>query len=254
MTEEAVNEEQVSEEEQVSKEESKEEVKEESEEEAKTELTEERVQQLIAEATSKGVTEAKEAGRRELQGEQDRNRNVEKRARLAESRVKSYESSVSGLDEETQKDIELARYREQDKYDQSTAQDDEKSQQDADFWGRVNQQVLANLESLGIPRDDKRLDWGEGSRDLPEARGRLDASVAKIITEEKKVAETKQADDFKNLESKLRKDLGLDSVDTTAGGGSVSDSDADFKKGIGDGSLPLNKVNMARVRKLGLAK
>ncbi len=62
-------------------------------------------------------------------------------------------------------------------------------------------------------------------------------------------------DDFDGLESKLRKDLGLDSVDTTAGSGGGSDSDADFKKGVGDGSIPIkgNKVNYERAKKLGLA-
>ncbi|KKN64757.1 hypothetical protein LCGC14_0488890 [marine sediment metagenome] len=222
--------------------------------EPKPELTEERVQQLIAEATATAVAKAEDAGRRNLQSEQDRNKNAEKRARLAESKVTGYEVGLSGLDEETRNAIELAKYREQDKYSQSTAQDEVQRQQDADFWGRVNSQVLTNLDNLGIARDDKRIDWGEGSKDLPEARNRLDASVAKILNENKKVTEDKMKDDFKNLESTLRKELNLDTVDTTAGSGGGSDSDADFKKGIGDGSLPLNKVNMARAKKLGLAK
>ena len=250
--------EQVSEEKNVSGEEPKEEPKgdEPKGDEPKSELTEERVQQLIAEETAKAVTEAKEAGRRELQGEQDRNRNVDRRARLAESKVKSYETSFKGLDEETQKDIELERYREQEKFNQSSTQEDAQKQQETDFWGRVNSQVLANLDNLGIPKDDKRLDWGEGSRDLPEARARLDASVAKILGENKKSSEDslmqKAEQRFKDLEAAWRKENNLDSVDTTAGGGGESDSDADFKKGIGDGSLPLSKVNMARLKKLGI--
>ncbi len=221
--------------------------------EPKTELTEERVQQLIAEVTATAVAEARDAGRRELQGEQDRNKNAEKRARLAEGKVSAYETSFQGLDEETRKDIELARLREQDKFTQSNAQEEAQRQQETAFYQRMNESVLTHLDNLGIPRDDKRLDWGTGSQDYIEARARLDASVVKIMSENKKVAEEKQGEDFKNLESKLRKDLGLDSVDTTAGGGGGSDSDADFKKGIGDGSLPLNKVNMARAKKLGIA-
>ncbi|KKN72899.1 hypothetical protein LCGC14_0406030 [marine sediment metagenome] len=216
-----------------------------------------RIQQMVAQATDEATKQAVEAGRRQLQSEQDRNINTEKRARFAESKANAYETSFKGLDEETQKDIELARYREQDKYFQSTAQEDAQKQQDADFWGRINTQVLTNLDNLGIPRDDKRLDWGEGSRDLPEARARLDASVAKIISEEKKVAET---DMEKRLTAKIeeqnlrnRKELNLDLVDTTAGGGSGDDSDAEFKRAWGSGELPNTQVNMKRARKLETA-
>ncbi len=221
--------------------------------EPKPELTEERVQQLMAEATTKAVAEAKEAGRRELQSEQDRNINAEKRAKLAEGTVSAYESSLKGLDEETQKDIELERYRAQDKLSQSSTQEEAQRQQEVAFYKRMNEGALVYLDNLGIARDDKRVDWGAGSQDYIEARNRLDASVAKILNENKKETEEKQGKDFKELESKLRKDLGLDSVDTTAGGGG-SNSDAEFKKGIGDGSLLLTKVNMARCKKLGIAK
>jgi len=221
--------------------------------EPKSELTEERVQQLIAEATTKAVTQAKEAGRRELQGEQDRNRNAERRARLAESRVAGYETSFKGLDEETQKEIELARYREQDKYVQSTAQEEEQRQKEAAYFQQMNDSLLEEVRSWGVEPEDKRIDYASDAPDYFTGRKRFTDSLRKIVGENQKKAEERQVEDFKNLESKLRKDLGLDSVDTTAGGGG-SDSDADFKKGIGDGSLPLNKENMERARKLGLSK
>ncbi len=252
MTTEAVNQEPVSTEEPVSGEAPK--AEEPKGEETKPELTEERVQQLIAEATATAVTKAEEAGRRNLQSEQDRNKNAEKRAKLAEGTVKAYESSFNSLDEDTQKDIELGRYREQEKINQSSVQEDARTQQDAQFYQRMNDGVLTNLDNLGIARDDKRIDWGAGSQDYIEARNRLDTSVAKILSTNRKEADEKQGKDFKELETKLRKDLGLDSVDTTTGGGGGSDSDADFKKGIGDGSLPLNKENMKRAKGLGLAR
>ncbi len=220
--------------------------------EPQSELTEERVQQLISEATTKAVGEAKEAGRRELQGSQDRNRNVEKRARLAESRVKGFEASLSGLDEETQKDIELARYREQDKYYQSTAKEETQQQQEATSVQQMNDSLLEEVRSWGIEPDDKRIDYASNASDYFTGRKRFTDSLQKIVREEQKKTDDEQKGKFKNLESTLRKDLGLDSVDTTAGGGSGSDSDADFKKGIGDGSLPLNKPNMERAKKLGI--
>ena len=247
MTEKTVEEEQTSTEETTS-----EKTEEQSKEQPFSTEQEARIQQMLAQTSSEATKQAVEAGRRQLQSEQDRNINAERRARLAESRVDAYETSFKGLDEEAQKDIELARLREQEKYHQTTAQEDVTKQQEATYYQRMNEGVLSSLDALGIPRDDKRIDWGSGSQDYVEARSRLDASVAKIISSDRKVTEDKMNEDFKTLESKLRKDLNLDSVDTTAGGGSGDDSDAEFKKGIGDGSLPLNKENMARAKKMGI--
>lgn len=246
------DEEKVVQEEQVSEETtSKEETTEEIKEQPFSEEQEARMQQLIAQATST----AKEEGKREMQGIKDREvAEANRRTKFAQNETASYRTSFDGLDEDTQKEAELARYREQDKYNQSTAQEEAQRQQDATFWGRVNEQALTNLDGLGIDRADKRLDWGEGSRDLPEARGRLDTSIAKILSENKKVAES---DMEKRLTAKIeennlknRKELNLDSVDTTASSGSGGDSDADFKRDWGSGALPNTKVNMERARKL----
>ena len=209
-----------------------------------------RIQQMLAQATATATEQAKSAGRRELQSEQDRNRNAERRVRFAEGTTKAYEDSFKGLDEETRNSIELARYREMEGVYKNSAQEDSQRQQEAAHYQRMNEGVLVYLDNLGILRDDKRIDWGAGSQDYVEARNRLDASVAKIVTENKKVTEDKMKDDFKVMEAKIRKDLNLDSVDTTTGGGSGGDTDADFKRDWGSGTLPATKENMERARKL----
>ena len=214
------------------------------------------MQQLMAEATSKAVTEAKEAGRRQLQGEQDRNRNVARRAGLAESKVNAYETSFKGLDEDTQKDIELAKYREQDKYYQSAAQEETQRQQEATYFQKMNDSLVDEVRTWDIDPEDKRIDFASDAPDYFTGRKRFIGSLQKIVRENQKVAET---DLEKRLVAKVeeqnlknRKELNLDSVDTTAGSGGGSDSDAEFKKGLGDGSIPLNKTNMARAKKLGI--
>ena len=222
--------------------------------ETKVELTEERVQQLIAEATTTAVAKAEEAGRRNLQSEQDRNRNTDRRAKFAESKASAYETSFKGLDEDTQRDIELARLREESKFNQSTAQEETQKQQQAAYYQQMNDSLSEEVRSWGIEPDDKRIDFASDAPDYFTGRKRFSDSLQKIVRENQKKTEEKQGQDFKDLESKLRKDLGIDSVDTTAGGSGESDSDAVFKKGLGDGSIPLNKANMERARKLGLAK
>ncbi len=221
-------------------------------EEPKPELTEKRVQQLITEATSKAVTEAGQAGRRELQGAQDRNKNAEKRARFAEAKNQGYETGLSGLDEETRNSIELARYREQDKHSQTTAQEEAQRQQQATSIQQMNDSLIEEVKSWGVAPDDKRIDYASNASDYFTGRKRFSDSLQKIVREDQRKAGDKLGKDFKDLESRLRKDLGVDSVDTTAGSGGGSDSDATFKKGIGDGSLPLSKANMERAKKLGI--
>ncbi len=228
--------------------------KEQSKEQPFNKEQEARIQQMVAQASTEATNQAVEAGRRQLQGEQDRNKNVDRRARLAESRVAGYETSFKGLDEETQKDVELTRLREQDKHYQSTAQEDEQRRQQDAYYQQMNQSLIDEVKSWGVDLEDKRIDYASDAPDYFAGRKRFIDSLQKIVKENQKKTEEKQGEDFKNLESKLRKDLGLDSVDTTTGGVGGSDSDADFKKGIGDMSLPLNKVNMARARKLGLVK
>ena len=208
-----------------------------------------RIQQMVAQAKSS----AEDAGRRALQSEQDRNRNAERRAKSAESQVNAYETSFGSLDEETRKEVELAKYRELDKHNQASTQEDTQRQQETALYQRMNEQVYSNLDALGIARDDKRLDWGTGSQDYVEARSRLDVSVSKILSSDKKVADEKRDDDLKKFKSDLRKELNLDSDIPSGSGEGGDDSDAAFKKGIGDGSLPLSKENMKRAKGLGIA-
>lgn len=213
-------------------------------------LTEERVQQMLAEQA--------ESIRRQLQSDKDKavaevRREADKRARFAESKTNAYETSFKSLDEETQRDIELAKYREQDKYYQSAAQEEARRQEEATYFQRMNDSLVDEVRTWDIDPEDKRIDFASDASDYFTGRKRFIDSLQKIVREKQKEAEDKVKDDFKNLESKLRKDLGLDSVDTTAGSSGGGDSDADFKKGLGDGSIPLNKANMARAKKLGLA-
>ncbi|KKN29345.1 hypothetical protein LCGC14_0845060 [marine sediment metagenome] len=223
------------------------ETEEQSKEQPFSDEQEARMQQLMVEATSK----AKEEGKREMQGVKDREvAEANRKTRAAQNEASSYRTSFGTLDEDTQKDIELARYREQDKYHQNSAQEEAQKQQEDAFYQRMNEGVLSSLDSLGIQRDDKRIDWGTGSQDYIEARSRLDASVAKIISSDRKDADDKLKDDFKSLESTLRKELNLDSVDTTAGGGN-SETD-DFHSRVSNPNHKLTKKDIQDAREKGI--
>ena len=206
-----------------------------------------RMQQLIEQATST----AREEGKREMQGVKDREvAEANRRTRSAQNEAASYKTSFGTLDEDTQKDVELARYREQEKYYQSTAQEESQKQQEATYYQRMNEGVLGYLDDLGIPKDDKRIDWGAGSQDYIEARKRLDTSVAKIVGSDRKAAESKLEEGFKELESKLRKDLNLDSVDKTTS--STTENSDDFHSRVSDPNRKLTKKDMEDAKERGI--
>ncbi len=187
-------------------------------------LTEERIQQMIAEATQRATEQGKELGKREMQAIKDREvADAQKKVRLAEQRAKTYEESFNGLDEETRQGIELKKLRSENQFYQSAEQQEIQRQQQEAYTQKLNETLVGNLKRLKIDPEDKRIDWARDASDYLTGRSRFDDSVAKIIEEKQRAAEDKVASSFKELELKMRRDLELDSVDTTTSGGVPTD-------------------------------
>jgi len=238
---EVVTEEQVSQEETASTEEATPKTEEATKEQP---LTAEQVQQMIAEETEKV--------RRQIQSDKDKavaevRREADRRVRFAEEKAASIKSSLTNLDPEVAKEIELAELRGERKTKQQ--QDAEEAARRAfretydTFHTNMNQYVT----DLGI--DPKDIDWGDEGEPLLQKQQRILGQVSKKQKDLAKDAEKKAEDKFKDLEQKLRKDLGLDSVPTETSPG-VSGSDADFKAKFGSGELPMTKENIDRYNKL----
>lgn len=214
-------------------------------------LTEERIQQLIAEETDKV--------RRQLQSDKDKavnevRREADRRVRLAEGTAGAYRTSLDGLDEDARNAAELAMLRSQVKSTQELTQEDEQRRGQDEQAQKAYDAILGHLKDLGIESDDKRLDWAIDANSPTLGRSRFDASIAKILQSEKKTTEDKQKQDFKDMESKLRKDLGLDIVEPSGGEGAINKSDQEFKKAFADGTIPITgtegKKNLERYNKL----
>jgi len=218
-----------------------------------SEEQEARIQKMLSDAVSEATNKAVDAGRRQLQSEQDRNKTERRGRELAESRVKAYEAGFGTLDEETKRDAELARYREQDKYYQSQAQEEAQRQQQEAYFRELDQSTQDHIRNLGIDSGDTRIDWAKDEPDYLKGRSRLDTSIAKIISEDRKKAEeTLRAEVLAEVEkrdAKNRIDLGLESVNTEQGAGGNTSDDA-FVQGMTDGTLPLTPENEARLQKI----
>lgn len=210
-----------------------------------------KVQQMIAAA----VAEAKETGRRELQSQQDRNKaevaRTSREARIANESLKAAEEAMKD-ESATPQTVELARLRAEqqaradiDKEEITTAQTEAQN-------AALKESLNSHLKELGIKEDDPRVDWAADAKDYLSGRNRFDASVAKILKEDR----TKETESLsKRLEALERQTKGEEnvennSVSTTTPGGGVSVSDKDFVVKFNSGELPMNKANMDRANKI----
>ena len=213
------------------------------------------LQKMVAEQTEKAVAEAKEAGRRELQSQQDRNKaelaKAERRVTLAEQALRATDDSLAKADPELAREVELARLRAE--RDGRSALDTEEStrEQSEAYVKALRSSLESNLEALNIPKDDPRVDWADDAKDYLSGRARFDASVANIIKDNQQAAQTGLEKRLKDLENKLNETSNeANSVETTASTGAVSTPDAEFKAKFGAGDLPMTKENIDRYNKL----
>ncbi len=235
--------EQVSKEEQVSPEVKPEDKKEEPKVEPQPQpLTEERLQQILAQDRERTRQSSRDIVKSEIE-------EANRRVKRAEADTLAYKSSFDNLDEDAKKDAELNLLRSQGKQYQSFMQEEDSRRRADSYRQTLQTSLVENVKALGIDPDNKDIDWAENETDFLTGRSKFDASVAKILKEEKGVTEKKMTDDFKVLEAGLRKDLGLDKVDTTTTA-SGSDSDAEFMSKFGKGDVPYSKESKERAEKL----
>lgn len=174
-------------------------------------LTEERIKQIVAEATGT----ATEAARREIQSIKDKARSevevAQARAQLAEGTL----AGVEGTEELDPQAVKLAKYEARDKILRQQAFVTQRQQQQTVFAQKFNDSMNQFVTSLGIDPNDKRIDWGNDAKDYWEKQERIATSVSKIQKENQKVAEEKLTQQQVDFEAKIRKDLGLDTEDTS---------------------------------------
>jgi len=83
--------------------------------------------------------------------------------------------------------------------------------------------TLTNFaKEMGV--DPEKVEWAMEAKSANEATAKILPSIAKQAKDNVKGLEKKWEERFKELEGKLRKDLEIDSVDTTTSSGSGSET------------------------------
>lgn len=181
-------------------------------------LTEEILNQRISEAT-KVFTEQVEAAKRELQSAKDKHKLEIERARnetqIHKNALDSIKSSIGESDPDVVSRLELAELRAKEKARAEADQYQTVAQQQQALIDSFNSGLTEFIKESGIDVSDKRIDWGDDAKTLLEKQQRILKSVNKIQKELQKNTKEEQTQAFKDMEMKLRKELGLDSVDTS---------------------------------------
>ncbi len=170
--------------------------------------------------------------------------------READSTARITEDAMAALDAPSG-ETEAAKPRRQDQYRSQLElrrQQEEAAKKTVDAF---ESNIRQHITDLGIDPDDKSIDWGDSNDlNLTERQGKILTSVSKIQKDNAKLADDKRKQEFTDLEVKLRKDLGLDSVDTNISAGASSGADAEFMGKFGSGELPMTKANTDRYNKI----
>jgi len=188
-------------------------------------LTEERIAQLVKEQVELRTDIAK----REIQSMKDKARaeveNAQRRARFAETESASYKTSFANLDEETQKDVELAQLRGQKTYLQQMQEEEQRQSQHQAMFEDLYATLSQHAELLGIDPNDKRVEWGDTTEAPEEKNKRILLLLGKIQRENLQKEKDKLEKDVKEGFAQIRKEQGLDSgTETTTTPGGVSNS------------------------------
>jgi len=176
-------------------------------------------QESVAQMVQAELAKATESAKREIQSIKDKARaEVDqhlRKSQLAEATLNQVRSKLKDADPAFAEQLEVEELRVRDRAYRSQEQEQATYQQQAQFDQQFKQNLSQFVSGLGVNPEDKRVDWGEDAANYLDKQNRILASVVKIQQEESKAATTKRSQEFKEMEMKLRKDLGLDSVDTS---------------------------------------
>lgn len=174
-------------------------------------LSEERIRGIIAEAGEKAT--------REIQSVKDKARHeveaAQRRAIQAESTLGVVRGKMSELDPDTASAMRLAELETRDRYYRDREAQEGQVAQYRQTHDAFHQNMNQFITGMGLDPSDKRIDWGTESEPLLAKQEKILASVGKISKETTKSAEEKLRQELKDTEARLRKDLGIDSVDTS---------------------------------------
>ena len=184
----------------------------------KVEVKVEPPQPLTAEAIQKMIADETEKVRRSIQSEKDKaiaevERRADRRIREAETERLTVESSLGELDEDTRTRIELAKYRARERNSQDSNREEQGRQSVLKAYDDFNANMTQYITELGI--DPNKIELGDSTETLLVKQRRVLAQIGKVQKEATKAEKESVQKTVKDEVAKARRELGLDSNDTS---------------------------------------
>ncbi|MBU2177560.1 MAG: hypothetical protein KJ556_20910 [Gammaproteobacteria bacterium] len=178
-------------------------------------LTPEQIQKMINDA----LTPVVEGAKREIQSIKDKSKSeVEAALRRGQVPNKILSQVKTRIQEESPdlaKEIEIAELREKVGHYEGNEIANQTQQQQAMFAQQFQDQMNQFITTSGVDPKDKKIDWGDDATDYLTKQSRILNSVSKILKSREDDIKKTIEQQVKDAETKLRKELGLDSVSTT---------------------------------------
>jgi len=208
-------------------------------------LTEEKVSQMLDAKAEELKRHYQSVADRGIRAAQKGEGIAKRKAAIAESQVNTF-NQIAASNPQLAAQVKNAMTAAQAQAFKERENLDMAEQAKQDFFDKM----AALPEKFGIDPNDKRLDLANDAEDSIVATDRIMTSISTIIAEDAKKADARRSQELKDFEVRLRKDLGVDSADTTAPSGAGTSSDAEFLTKFGEGDLPYTKENVDRANKI----
>jgi hypothetical protein len=210
------------------------------------------IQKQIADFQTQ-IKEITEASKRDIQSAKDKARaevdTASRRASIAEAQSATVRASYRNLDPEVAQQLELAELRATRDQMGQLAQEEDNRRAFNQTIDTFEKQMNQFITDAGLDINDSRIDFGSRDDNLLERQRVFNESVAKIAKEKTSVdVSAIKAELSKEIEANLRKELGLDKVDTTVSGGAVSSDDKAFLENYG--LTPITAADLVRFKKI----
>ena len=201
-----------------------------------------RLTEIVQNATSQGG----EQGKRDMQGKKDAE--ISRLQRRFQTQDQTYANlDTQDLDPEVRQTLQNARTQAQLQYYQMQEAENVKVQQTSAFDKSFHDSMSQAITSMGLDPNSKEIDWADDTGpDYLEKQKRILSSVSKIQANEKKESEARSDQKLKDEIASIRKELNLDTVETS----DATSTGGDFKKKWASGELPPTKENLKKAREM----
>jgi len=208
-----------------------------------------RITEILQQVAENSMLQGVEQGKRDMQGKKDAElARIQRRYQAQDYAYGNLEAQ--DLDPEAKQALQNARVQGQLQYYQMAEVEQAQRNQRESFGKSFHDGMVQAITAMGLDPNSKEIDWAADiGPDYLEKQKRILSSVAKMQENKNKDLESRIEQRIKDETAQIRKDMGLDSVDTSEATSSGVGDDK-FIKDFSEGKVVMTKENLSRYNKI----